>query len=70
MEALERTTSVFIWEALAESLAACEQPTIPISTDSNGRGAESEAMPPNPADEEEVPDFDWRPPDLSHFGDW
>ena len=65
---LERTSSVFIWEALATSLAKCEATATP-----NNQATPTPHSPSNvnPSPKEQPDDsFHWHPPDLSEGSPW
>jgi hypothetical protein len=69
MDLLERSTSVFLWEALSESFQnLTAQPKIPSK-----HKLSVETLPSVTTGDPEVPDptpFEWRPPDLHPSGDW
>jgi hypothetical protein len=69
MGLLERSTSVFLWEALLESFQSLTaQPMIPLNNKLSDK-----TPPSNTTGDPEVlesPPFEWGPPDLRPGGDW
>ena len=69
---LQRTTSVFHWEYLSASIAGLNflKPEVPSTTPSLHPGTGPSSPNENAIQQDDVPNFQWVPPDLSEGGSW